>query len=62
MIALFRDSVLNSEFSGKNIIILTKADQDASDSLKTNFLVSNAHMRTEFKTRTDFVYQNLGSS
>jgi hypothetical protein len=62
VIALFGDSVLNSEFGGKNMMILTKADQDAFDSLKTNFLVSNAHMRTEFETRTNFVYQNLGSS
>ena len=62
LIALFGDSVLNSEFGGKNMMILTKADQDAFDSLKTNFLVGNAHMRTEFETRTDFVYQNLGSS
>lgn len=47
LIALFGDSVLNSEFGGKNMMILTKADQDAFDSLKTNFLVGNAHMRIE---------------
>ena len=62
LIALFGDSVLNSEFGGKNMMILTKADQDAFDSLKTNFLVSNAHVRTASGTNTDFVHQNLGSS
>jgi hypothetical protein len=38
LIALFGDNVLNTEFGGKNIIVLTEEDHSAFNALRTDFV------------------------